>query len=500
MRRVVNSFAARIFLTLMIVMLVVPAFAQVSQFTEDNYFRRALDPFWRTSQVRGESVLFLKTNDGKPHNPTNWPHARLLFNPHRVISVTSSDHTITYQLGLDYLVDEQTGTMYLTPWSRIPFKTLNQLYPLLTAGDATNPVISKTGDLTRGVLFGENGLYQSLQVEVNYTLRPGQWNGYIPQYAGTLLPKTLAKLQAGQQIKIFLIGDSISQGYSASKWEVTTPFQPPYGELVAGALQTAYHGSLPVVGQFRNFAVATWPAGLGLQQTQTLHTGLDQPDLVLIAFGANDAFAQDPATYKANIQGIINAVRADSPNTEFILISSLIANKEWTLVVPGRILPFPVEQFPLLRDALAQLTGPGVALADVTAVWQKLLERKQFADLTGNGVNHPNDFAHMVYAQTVLGLLVGGPTAHVGNWAQTSRSQTYQLNGTASLPGPNGPITSYLWQMTPTSHPATISRADTATPKITFGAGPGTYFLTLTVTDAQGVKNTAPLTLSYIGD
>ena len=29
--------------------------------------------------------------------------------------------------------------------------------------------------------------------------------------------------------------------------------------------------------------------------------------------------------------------------------------------------------------------------------WCRLLEKKDFYDLTGNGVNHPNDYGHRVY-------------------------------------------------------------------------------------------------------
>ena len=35
-------------------------------------------------------------------------------------------------------------------------------------------------------------------------------------------------------------------------------------------------------------------------------------------------------------------------------------------------------------------------LADMTSIWEALLKRKTFYDLTGNGVNHPNDFGHCV--------------------------------------------------------------------------------------------------------
>jgi hypothetical protein len=38
-----------------------------------------------------------------------------------------------------------------------------------------------------------------------------------------------------------------------------------------------------------------------------------------------------------------------------------------------------------------------------------LLRHKSFYDLTGNGVNHPNDFGHVIYAQTIVALLVDTP-------------------------------------------------------------------------------------------
>ena len=60
------------------------------------------------------------------------------------------------------------------------------------------------------------------------------------------------------------------------------------------------------------------------------------------------------------------------------------------------------------RDALAKLTGPGIALADLTAVWTGFLERKHDWDQTGNGVNHPNDFGHRVYAQVISTLVDPG--------------------------------------------------------------------------------------------
>ena len=64
----------------------------------------------------------------------------------------------------------------------------------------------------------------------------------------------------------------------------------------------------------------------------------------------------------------------------------------------------PAQHFIGYRDVLRQMETPTVALADVTEPWLKLLDRKPFADLSGNNVNHPNDFGHRVYAHVVCEL------------------------------------------------------------------------------------------------
>ena len=48
----------------------------------------------------------------------------------------------------------------------------------------------------------------------------------------------------------------------------------------------------------------------------------------------------------------------------------------------------------------------GIALADVRSIHKRLLEKKRFIDMTGNNVNHPNDFLIRVYAQYLLKNLI----------------------------------------------------------------------------------------------
>ena len=57
------------------------------------------------------------------------------------------------------------------------------------------------------------------------------------------------------------------------------------------------------------------------------------------------------------------------------------------------------------RNVLARMVDQGVALADVTRLWRELLARNSPYDLSGNGWNHPNDFGHRVYAQTILAVM-----------------------------------------------------------------------------------------------
>ena len=62
---------------------------------------------------------------------------------------------------------------------------------------------------------------------------------------------------------------------------------------------------------------------------------------------------------------------------------------------------------PPAAEAAAARTG--VALADMTSMWTEMLKYKKDSDLTGNGVNHPNDFGHRVYAQVLSSLLIDDP-------------------------------------------------------------------------------------------
>ena len=67
--------------------------------------------------------------------------------------------------------------------------------------------------------------------------------------------------------------------------------------------------------------------------------------------------------------------------------------------------PRPLASDPRMSE-LSDRPLTGIALADVSSVWQEILKSKTYLDFTGNGVNHPNDFGHRVYAEVILASLI----------------------------------------------------------------------------------------------
>jgi len=64
------------------------------------------------------------------------------------------------------------------------------------------------------------------------------------------------------------------------------------------------------------------------------------------------------------------------------------------------------DKFLAYRDAFRNMETQNVAVADVTRPFVELLKRKEFSDLSGNNINHPNDFTHRLYAQVICQLLL----------------------------------------------------------------------------------------------
>ena len=320
-------------------------------------------PFWKTSTMYDESVFFI---GAKSASST----ASLLFAPELVLSLHDARCETTFEEGRDYEVKQNGRTVMRLPGSRMPCTAPEDVAHLVCADDDA---------------------FHQRQVEVTYT-HAGGWDDPTGLRGDDAVPGTTRRLRAAEPVRVALTGDSISEGYNASGFIGVPPYQAAYGALVAAGLEQAYGSPI----ELHNFAVAGWTSDHGLADVERVASA--NPQLVIIAYGMNDASYAAPAELAGNVSALIDQVRRTAPDAEFVIVSPMLPNPE----ADPRVMP----RFPAYRDALARLSGRGVVLADVTTLWTQLLARKTYYDVTGNGLNHPNDFGHRLYAQVILAQLV----------------------------------------------------------------------------------------------
>ena len=316
---------------------------------------------WASTTLHGDPLCFIDRGAGAIT-------ATLLFSPDGLVSVRNGAGDIEYIDGRDFVVDAGAGVITPTANSRIPLVGRDELAAIDEPDDR----------------------FRRRQVHATYPHRAGQWQGYVPPFSAGSLPRTISLLRAGRPLTLAITGDSIAEGYNASGFEGVPPHQPPYPGLVAGALTETYGSTIAL----RNFAVAGSTADGGGDAENVTAA---RPDLVIVAFGMNDSGYATAPDFAASVSRIVSDVRDEAPAAEFVLVSSMLPNPAFRYPI--------IERFAEYRAALAALCGAGIVLADVTAMWTDLLRRKSVYDLTGNGINHPNDFGHQVYAQVIFGLL-----------------------------------------------------------------------------------------------
>lgn len=346
-----------------------------------QYRPELLRPFWIGDVVAGESVLFIH-DDGNGS-----ARASVLFPVQEILTVTNSDGSVKYENGRDYVWKQGSREITLPPGSRIVSKSPQELRR--PAGTQRHALTHKDGN--GEILFGGQLEYAQMQTCITYRHETEKWDGVVPKFDPQSLPLSVARLKNRQPLSIVTLGDSISAGANASALYNAAPFQPAYPELVRRELEERFQGEV----RMTNLAVGGTDTGWGLTQIDKVVAA--EPHLVILAFGMNDSAGRSPESYQENTKRMIAAIREKVPECEFILVASMLGNRDW--------ITLKHERFPQYRTALKDLTEPGIALADLTSIWTEFLERKKDWDQTGNGVNHPNDFGHRVYAQVITTLL-----------------------------------------------------------------------------------------------
>ena len=368
-----------------------------------RYAPKFLRPVWQGNTVEGESVLFIR--DPK----TGAAKASVLFPVKKILSVRNSAGDVTYKEGRDYRCKPGSRQIMLTVNSRIVSRTPAELRR--PAGSQKYKLTHRDG---KGeIFFGSKLEYHNMQTCITYTHAQADWNSPTPKFNKRALPRTIQKLRDRKPVSIVVIGDSISAGCNASGWAGKAPFQPSFPGLLQRHLAANYRSQVRVTNPSVSGKDTRWVLSAIERVVEP------RPDLVIVAFGMNDAAGRSAKEYQTNTKAVMAKIRQRLPDVEFILVASMLGNRNWTRLKH--------ELFPQYRDALAALCKPGIALADMTSLWTEFLKRKQNWDLTGNGVNHPNDFGHRVYAQVLSTLLVPPQQS------KRSRRVLYNFDGDSCL-------------------------------------------------------------------
>lgn len=335
-----------------------------------------LAPVWKGNRMVNETLL-PTSYDGKP------AVANLAFVPSRVICVKNYALDKTYKEGIDYTFDGRT--IRLTEGSSIQFFNYKELYH-------NNPYAKPRAMKTIGggyLTFSEGAFFNDKQLAVTYD-HDESWAGPVPQPARNLLPKTFQTLEKGAPLKLVIFGDSISTGSSASGQCVRAPFMPRWADLVANQLRDSYDSTIEYINPSLGGMRSSW----GRDVMDGL-VSFEKPDLVVLGFGMNDNGHTSVERFAENTQAMMESLRKKNPEVEFILLMSFQPNCKWRSLEP-------MENY---LKALREMEGLGVAVADVWSMHGYLLQNKTYWDMTGNNVNHPNDFMVRVYAQTVLATM-----------------------------------------------------------------------------------------------
>jgi lysophospholipase L1-like esterase len=351
----------------------------------DNILLNAMTPLWLGTTVHNESLMFIPEQDTGEVLP-----AQLLYDPIDIVSVRSSDNTAEYQEGYDYTLE--SGCLKRTDSGRIPCFQRDQFYLKEPAAIAIESVRFPG----RYVRYEQGGVgFARHQVSVTYR-HSCQWQGPVIQFNLRHLPGTMARLLDKQPVRMLFYGDSVMEGCDSTGHSEIAPYLPSSDKLLVQWLARQYHH--PLIQQINTAVGGTDSAWGSVHADERL--AAYRPDLAVIGFGMNDGSRRlMAAEYRQNIINIMETARKQKPETEFLLLSPGLPNpdcKGWT--------GLQEEYAPALEQIARQF--PGCAHVAITAIHRYLYTKKRYDDMSGNGINHPNDFLARVNAQAMAACLL----------------------------------------------------------------------------------------------
>ena len=344
-------------------------------------------PIWDSEKVYYETGMFL----GKTGR------VKLLFKPDNIISVKDYGLNEFYLNGKDYIYKD--GYIVRTENSSMPYMEIDEYYkkePNEYEIKVLSDKIPYKFSEQRYIKFGEDDAFTKYQFAITYN-HSDKWRGFIPASKKTRLKNFHEKLKSGKNVKIGFYGDSITTGCNSSGTKqggLVSPYADSYPVMIIKDIQKNYPNKI----EYFNTAVGGWTSQTGLNAFKERVID-NNPDLLVLAFGMND-MGDSLEGYGERTEKMVLSLHEHNPKAEIVLVGTSLPNPETNWYLNQEKF---VEELYRLEEKY-----PFVAVADVTNVYKYLFEvGKKYRDITGNNINHPNDFGARIYAQTILKTIFG---------------------------------------------------------------------------------------------
>lgn len=214
--------------------------------------------------------------------------------------------------------------------------------------------------------------------------------------AERLLPKTLAKLRAGEKVRIVCWGDSVTVGGGVLP-DMEKRYQNQWGRMLRARFPKADIEIITAAWGGSNSA--QW---LAQPEGAEHHFERDvlgpKADLVTIEF-VNDAYLDEEKTMD-HYRGLMRLIQDNG--AELALITPHLVRPDWMGV---ESMKFDEDPRPYVAGLRRFAMTYEVALADASLAWTRLWRQGiPYVTLLGNAINHPDERGHRFFAEALMGL------------------------------------------------------------------------------------------------
>ena len=344
-------------------------------------------PIWEGDTVFYETAMFIGETGV----------CDLLYTPQKILGVYDYGLQKEYVEGIDYVLNGKT--IQRLKGGNMPYANFEDIYSALPGQYEIAVEKSRCPDYVEGreyVTYGEADTYTKKQFAISY-VHSDSWVGAIPKGKSERFSNTLRLLSEANRLNAVFYGDSITTGCNSSGTDLggnVPPYADAFPVMIQKKLQNIYGATVNV----RNVAVGGWATGNGLDAFNERVLS-EKADLMILAYGMNDR-GTPLDNYKTMIADMVCRFKEFNPNGEVVLVAPMLPNVETAWL----------KNQPLFAEKLYELEGeyPFVSVADMTQIHKDILASgKRYRDMTGNNINHPNDFIARVYAQVILKTLLG---------------------------------------------------------------------------------------------